>query len=110
MELPRLYEELTSAARKVGILVRTEPFDPAVPEKQGGRGGLCRLRGKWIILIDARAPLVDRIAAVASALSEVDLEEVYLPPVVRATIGAYAGKPRLIGVPDMEKRPLTRIR
>lgn len=108
MELPRLYEELTLAAEKAGISVRTEPFDKAVPEKQGGRGGLCRLKGEWIVLIDARAPLVDRIAALAAALAEVDLDDVYMPPVARATIGAYAAKPRLIGVPDGERRPLVR--
>ena len=108
MELPRLYEELTLAAEKAGISVRTEPFDKAVPEKQGGRGGLCRLKGEWIVLIDARAPLVDRIAALAAALAEVDLDDVYMAPVARATIGAYAAKPRLIGVPDGERRPLVR--
>jgi hypothetical protein len=108
MELPRLYDELTLAAEKAGISVRTEPFDKAVPEKQGGRGGLCRLKGEWLLLVDARAPLVDRIVALASALAEVDLEDIYMPPVVRATIGAYAAKPRLIGVPDAERRPLVR--
>lgn len=108
MDLPRLYDELALAAEKAGIVVRTEPFDKAIPEKQGGRGGLCRLKGEWLVLVDSRAPLVDRIAALASALAEVDLEHIYMPPVARATIGVYAGKPRLIGVPDGERRPLVR--
>jgi len=90
MELGRLLQELIQAARKAGITVRAEAFDPALSD--GGkkwRGGLCVVRGKRIILVDERAPLVDRIATVAASLASVDLEHVFLPPIVRATIGAY---------------------
>ena len=90
MELGRLLEELVQAARKAGITVRSEPFDPSLSDaKTKWRGGLCVVRGERIILVDERAPLVDRIATLASSLAAVDLEHVYLPPIVRATIGAY---------------------
>jgi len=90
MELPRLLQELIQAARKAGINVRSEPFDPQLSnEKSKWRGGLCVVKGERIILVDDRAPLVDRIATVAAALASVDLEHVFLPPIVRATIGAY---------------------
>jgi hypothetical protein len=101
MELGRLLQELIQAARKAGITVRCEPFDPALSE--GGkkwRGGLCVVRGERVILVDERAPLVDRIAMLASALASVDLEHVFLPPIVRATIGAYQGESRERPVPN----------
>ncbi|MCC6556465.1 MAG: hypothetical protein IT372_26185 [Polyangiaceae bacterium] len=95
MELPRLLDELTRAAERVGIAVRTEPFDPHLSDASRRRGGLCKVLGRRIILVDENASLPDKIATVAAALAQVDLEAVYLPPIVRATIGAYgqAGTP-----------------
>jgi hypothetical protein len=89
MELSRLLEELTAAARKVGITVRSEPFDPSLSDSKRWRGGMCIVRGRPVILIDSNAPLTDRIAMLAAALATVDLDHVFLPPIVRATIGAY---------------------
>ena len=89
MELVRLLEELTLAARKVGIEVRTERFDAAFPDGRSARGGLCTLRGRRVIVVDQSAPLPDRIAIVAGALGRIDLEGVYLAPIVRATIGTH---------------------
>ena len=90
MELTRLFEELTDAARKIGIAVRSEPFAAAFPDGRSLRGGLCTVRGQRVIVVDATAPLPDRIAVVASSLAKVDLEGVDLAPIVRATIGAHS--------------------
>ncbi|MFO0592390.1 MAG: hypothetical protein U0441_32905 [Polyangiaceae bacterium] len=89
MELAQLYQELLSAARKMGVDVRAEPFDPGLSDATRPRGGLCTIRGRHMILVDARGSLPDRIATLAGALSQMDLDSVFLPPVVRATIGAY---------------------
>ena len=67
MEFGRLQQELITAARKVGITVRTEAFDPSMSDGRTWRGGLCVVRGQRVILVDARAPLVDREATIAAA-------------------------------------------
>ncbi|AGP38530.1 hypothetical protein [Sorangium cellulosum] len=90
MELSRLLDELTLAANRVGIAVRMEAFDPHLSDARNPRGGLCTVLGRRVILVDANASLPDRIATVAAALARVDLESVFLPPIVRATIGAHA--------------------
>ena len=90
MELARLLDELTLAAERAGIRVRVESFDPALSDVRRPRGGICTLRGERLILVDGKLPLPERIATVAEALSGVDLEHLFLPPIVRATIGAYA--------------------
>jgi hypothetical protein len=103
MELARLFEELAKAARRSGIDVRVEPFDPGLSDERRPRGGLCTVFGKRIILVDARAALPDRIAMIAAALATVDLDHLFLPPIVRATIGAYqheAPAPRVTSAPD----------
>lgn len=89
MDLPRLFDELVATARRCGIQVRIEAFDPGLSDEKTPRGGLCTVRGKPMILVDSKAPLPDRIAMVAAALSTVDLEHLFLAPIVRATIGAY---------------------
>jgi hypothetical protein len=66
-------------------------FDPNLSDVKRPRGGLCTLRGARLILVDAKLPLPERIATVAGALAEVDLDHLFLPPIVRATIGAYRG-------------------
>ena len=90
MELARLLEELSRAAERAGIRVREEAFDPNLSDVKKPRGGLCTLRGERLILVDGKLPLPERIATVAEALAGVDLESIFLPPIVRATIGAYA--------------------
>ena len=90
MELARLLDELTRAAERAGVQVRTEAFDPNLSDVKRPRGGLCTLRGARLILVDAKLPLPEQIATIAEGLAGVDLEHLFLPPIVRATIGAYA--------------------
>jgi hypothetical protein len=61
-----LFDELLHAAARLGIEVRIEPF--ATPAILGG--GLCIVRGATLVLIDQRAPLPDRLLALARALVE----------------------------------------
>lgn len=98
MQLGRLFDELTLAADRAGIRVRAEAFDPNLSDVKRPRGGLVTLRGAKVILVDAKLPLPERIATLASALAEIDLEHLSLSPMLRATIGAYrsgAGQPSL---------------
>jgi hypothetical protein len=67
------------------------------------------VRGQRVILVDARAPLVDRVATIAAALAAVDLEHVFVPPIVRATIGAYQGEARARPAP-VPLQPLGPVR
>ncbi len=70
--------------------MRTETFDTNLSDVRRPRGGICTLRGARLILVDAKLPLPEKIATIAEALAGVDLEHLFLPPIVRATIGAYA--------------------
>lgn len=75
----RLLEDL---AQRLGVEIRYES-----PWKGGAHaGGLCRVRGELVILVDASAPVVERIAVLCEALSSLDLDAVFLPPALRAKI------------------------
>jgi hypothetical protein len=109
VELSRLLDELTRAAAKVGIDVRMESFDPNLSDARRPRGGLCVVRGRRLILVDANAALPDRIATIAAALAQVDLDAVYMPPIVRATIGAHAAPAGKKAEGPAEPRPALRL-
>jgi hypothetical protein len=99
----QLVSALEAVAARLGIAVRYEAMDRALSPRQAG-GGLCKLRGHPIILIDSELTLRERIAVLAEALGTFDLDGIYLPPLVRATIRAH-GSARVL-----EPRPLARAK
>jgi len=46
-------------------------------------GGLCLLRGVYVLIINSRAAMMDRITTLATALKHFDLDQIYLRPVLR---------------------------
>jgi hypothetical protein len=105
MDLERLLEELGRTAERAGIQVRQAKFDENLSDVRRPRGGLCTLRGDRIILIDAKLPLPERIGTMAEALAGVDLEHLFLPPIVRATISAHAKLAPLTRDNTVERKP-----
>jgi hypothetical protein len=87
----------------LGVPVRYDVFDRGLSK---GRicGGLCRLRGQPIIVLDAGLRPRDHVATLAQALATFDLGAIYLPPLVRKTIHAH-GKARVLA-----PRPLARAK
>jgi hypothetical protein len=79
----RILSELIALATRMGVEVRSEPFDIEVIE---GKGGLCKVHGHRLVVMDAGLPLVDKIGVVAEALSHLDIEAIYVPPLLRAKI------------------------
>lgn len=83
----RLFSELESVAARLGIDLRVERIES---EQLGANGGLCRIRGCPLILIDASLPIADRVEVLARALSTFDVSAIHMPPVVRARIDSTA--------------------
>jgi hypothetical protein len=84
MDNQPLFDELLHAAERLGVAVRMEPFE--TPATMGG--GLCVVRGENLVLIDQRAPLFDRIRALARALVDLHSETIYMAPEARELIEA----------------------
>jgi len=82
VDAQHLLDELVQAARRLGVEVRSEPFE--TPAAMGG--GLCVVRGAHLVLIDQRAPLVDRLRAIARALGDLGSEAVYMAPEARELV------------------------
>jgi hypothetical protein len=73
-------EQLEELARNLGIEVRYETFKG---EGSFSTGGLCKVHGKHLLIINTRATPGDRIKAIAGAVTRFDLGQVYLRPGLR---------------------------
>lgn len=110
MDLRRLLDELALAARRLGVEVRFEPFEPGLREAQVPRGSLCTIHGRRCIVVDADAPIPERVALLASALAELDHESLYLSPVARATIRIYQRSAPHAAASSLMPLPLARTK
>jgi hypothetical protein len=83
---------LVGLAEEVGIPVRVaRSGESELPP----RSGLCRVRGRLLLVVSAAEPVEARIEAVAAALREhggAQLEQRFLPPAVRERL-ERAGPP-----------------
>lgn len=76
---------LEGLADRMGIRIRTE----RMPEEEIPlAGGLCRIEGRFVILLNAKTSRREKIRIVAAALNHFDLSEIYILPVVREILNA----------------------
>lgn len=83
MEPEQIYNHLEEIAQKLGISVRYENLSTT---PYPTRSGLCRLRGRHVFIMDSSKKIHQRIEILASCLSEMDLEGVYVVPAVRSLL------------------------
>jgi hypothetical protein len=78
--------QLEELAESLEIEVRHEPI-----KKEGAfyPGGLCRLEGKYILILNPRATTRDKIQALAKAVNRFDLSQVYLRPGLREFLESF---------------------
>lgn len=84
----RRLEQLEEAARALGIEIRYEAFKG---ENALSTGGLCRLKGKYLLIVNTRSGINERIDAIASAVNRFDLSRTYLKPELREFLEHHSG-------------------
>lgn len=77
-----LLEEL---ADKLGIPIRYE----IIKDELTGPGGLCRVDGKFILIIDSTAIAKEKIEIMTDALRRFDLDNIYVRPALRELLEEY---------------------
>ncbi len=85
-----MLELLEAAADQLAVKVSYEPLQTGGIQT-GLRGGLCKVKGEWRVIIDKRASDEERVATLASALSGFDTAELELPQKVRDLLRTYEG-------------------
>ena len=93
---------LSDVATQAGVEVRIERFALAL----SGKGGLCRIEGQRVVLVDAKLSALEQAGVIGEALGEVDLEDLEIPPALDAYLRTGHGEVKALVRP----RPLVRVK
>ena len=75
-----LLNELETLAGKLGIAIRYENVNG---EESSGSGGLCRLKGEYVLIIHTQATVQEKIRIILEAVKPFPIGDVYVKPVIR---------------------------
>lgn len=93
---------LSAVAAQAGVAVRIERFEHPL----AGKGGLCRVEGVLVVLVDAKLGPLEQAGVVGEALAELDLDRDALPPELRMYVTTGHGEVK----PLLRPRPLVRVK
>jgi hypothetical protein len=82
MDENTIIEQLEELIKSFGVQIRREPIKQD-EDLVRVVGGLCLLRGEYILIINSKATTMERINTLATALKHFDLDPIYLRPVLR---------------------------
>jgi len=102
MDQGAIIDQLEELAERFGIQIRYEPIS-LDEEGINLMGGLCKLRGEKLLIINSKAQARDKIQALAQALSNFDLDQIYIRPAIRGLIERAATTRKLMTVSDSAK-------
>jgi hypothetical protein len=91
MDEKTLLGQLEDLARSLSIEVRYEPFKG---DELFSSGGLCKLKGQYLLIINSKSSNKDKIEALATAVNRFDLSQVYLRPGLRAFLEGFPKSPQ----------------
>ena len=86
MKSDQQLRELEAVAEGLGIKVSYEKMAGLVT----GTGGLCRLRGQYVVIIDRRLKAPERAQLLADALARFDTTDLEMSDAARGLIGGNA--------------------
>ena len=75
-----LLNELETLAGKLGIAIRYENVNG---EESSGSGGLCRLKGEYVLIIHTQATVQEKIRIILEAVKPFPIGDVYVKPIIR---------------------------
>jgi predicted metallopeptidase len=82
MDENTIIEQLEELIKTFGVQIRREPIKQD-EDLVKVVGGLCLLRGEYVLIINSKATIEDKIRALGMALKHFDLDPIYLLPVLR---------------------------
>lgn len=75
-----LLNEIEELAVKLGIAIRYENVNT---EEFSGSGGLCRMKGEYVLFIHSQAGVEEKIRILLEALKSFSIGDIYVKPVIR---------------------------
>lgn len=84
-----ILQNLEAIAEKMSIQVNYENLRK---KHIFSKGGLCRLKEDKVVIIDTTLNLSEKIDVLSDALSQFDLEDIYMPPAIRKIVTQKSNK------------------
>lgn len=81
-----LLTQLEELAESLGIKIR---YDKILKEGSFFSGGLCRIKGEDMIIMNSKAGTEDKIDILAKALVALDLTQIFIKPALREFLTQY---------------------
>ena len=81
-----LLNQLEELAEKLEILVRDENINI---DESSSNGGLCRVEGEYILILNSKATVNEKIQVIINALHQFDLSDIYVKPFIRELLEGY---------------------
>src|SRR5687768_12473768 len=95
----RLISELSRVLSRRGLSVRSEQLWGVHP------GGKCRLKGKTVLLLNTKAPVIERLIVVADCVAEESIEDLELSVDARALLQRRIARRSDVLAPAAAARP-----
>jgi hypothetical protein len=75
-----LLHHLEELAERMAVAVR---YENITGKDAPGAGGLCRIRGEYVLIVHSRATVAEKIRFLTKALRQFDLSGIYVIPALR---------------------------
>jgi hypothetical protein len=95
----RLISELSRVLSRRGLSVRSEPLWGVHP------GGKCRLKGKTVVLLNTKAPVMERLIVLADCVVDEPLDDAELSIEARALLQRRLARRSDVVSPPSASRP-----
>ncbi len=87
MKPQQLYHDMKEVAEKLGVIVSEHNFRTAGIKV---KSGLCKVKGKDLFIIDKHKSIHEKNEILASCLSKMQHEDIYIVPAVREFLYKYS--------------------
>jgi hypothetical protein len=84
-----ILSQLEELSDTLGVKIR---YEKILKEGSFFIGGLCKIKGEDIIIINSKAGIDDKIEILAKALVSYDLSQVFIKPAVRELLMQYSSE------------------
>jgi 2-phospho-L-lactate guanylyltransferase (CobY/MobA/RfbA family) len=86
MKPEQTYQDLKELAEKLGVVVSEQNFrSTGIKAKSGS----CKVKGKNILIIDKKLSLQDKNEVLASCLSKLSHEDIFVVPALREYLDSF---------------------
>jgi hypothetical protein len=82
MDENTIIDQLEELIKSFGVQIRREPIKQD-EDLVKVVGGLCLLKGGYVLIVNSKAAIRDKIRALGMALKQFDHEKIYMLPVLR---------------------------